>query len=69
MPRKVTGPCEASSGVRYDGRAPVVLKCHRPGQLRMDAGLLPFGMILCDDCYEAIKAHHADQDIERKRLQ
>jgi hypothetical protein len=54
MVRKVqAGPCEAGLGVDYSSRSPVVIKCHRPGVLRAEI-IAPFGVILCDDCYEMI---------------
>jgi hypothetical protein len=47
------GPCEASRSVDYSGSAPVIVKCERTGRWR-PMGLMPFGTVLCDDCYVTI---------------
>jgi hypothetical protein len=55
--KPVEGPCETIIGwdhqYGYD-RMPVGIKCHRPGVLRMEF-LFPFGVILCDNCYQMQK--------------
>lgn len=44
-----TGPCEASAGCDTISGKPVIIKCGKPGVLRMRF-LLPFGVIMCDEC-------------------
>lgn len=51
------GPCEASRGVTYSSGHPLILKCERPGRWRA-YGLMPFGTILCDDCYVTMLLHN-----------
>lgn len=56
MTKPLEGPCEA--GLSYEtgpGASIYGVKCHRPGVLRMEF-LLPFGVILCSDCYYRLKA-------------
>jgi hypothetical protein len=48
MATPLTGPCEASVNWSSD-RKPTLVKCGRLGTVRMKY-LLPFGVILCDEC-------------------
>ena len=49
-----TEPCEAAIGYDTTGHSPVIQKCGKPGKLYQEF-LLPFGVILCDGCYLAMK--------------
>lgn len=46
-----TGPCECV--ISWD--PPTLTKCGKPGTLRKKY-LLPWGVIMCDDCYEKKEA-------------
>lgn len=54
------GPCEAILNWESDRQGIYGVKCHRPGQLYNDLAR-PFGIILCDECYEAIKAKEVNR--------
>lgn len=60
---KLRGPCEAVKGWDHvDGysRMPVGIKCERPCRWRA-YGVMPFGTILCDDCYVSMLLRDAER--------
>lgn len=66
MPRSTgtsqEGPCEAMTDWVSDKQGIYGVKCHKPGTLRMEF-LLPYGTILCDDCYVAMKKTREATDV------
>lgn len=65
----MTGPCEAGVGLDHqDGfdRMPVITKCHKPGTWRA-AGLMPYGTILCDNCYDKIEAREKARALKEEK--
>lgn len=52
------GSCEAAIDWDDTGHAPRIIKCGKPGKLYQKF-ILPFGVILCDECYQAMEAKHA----------
>lgn len=62
MARKVLeGPCEAGVGITSEGSSITIAKCHKPGTWYPE-GLMPYGIVLCDDCYERLEAKEAKGD-------
>lgn len=53
----LTGSCEAGIGVERHNGVPMAVFCRQPGTLRKEF-FEPYGVILCNDCYEKKKEKH-----------